>query len=143
MSTANLYALIAADEAIKDSQWTVNNDEESYKSGVSIAIGMSGIPEISEAAIALNSKNSNGYKLISPYFVPKILSNLSNGIVSIKYKLKGPNHCVTTACAAGAHSISDAYNFIKNGLVDVMVCGGTEACIYLISITVIFISTTL
>lgn len=129
MSTANIYALIAADEAIKDSQWMPKNEEESYKSGVSIAIGMSGISEISEAAIALNNKNTNGYKLMSPYFVPKILSNLSNGIISIKYKLKGPNHCVTTACAAGAHSISDSYNFIKNGLVDVMICGGTEACI--------------
>ena len=54
--------------------------------------------EVAEAALALNEPVKKGFKNISPYFVPKILPNLSSGIVSIKYNLKGPNHCVTTAC---------------------------------------------
>ncbi len=54
--------------------------------------------EVAEAALALNEPEKKGYKYISPYFVPKILPNLSSGILSIKYNLRGPNHCVTTAC---------------------------------------------
>ena len=97
MSTANLYALAAADEAVKDSGWKSTNELDSIRAGTSIATGMAGIMEVGEAAIALNDQKK-GYRLISPYFVPKILPNLSSGLVSIKYNLKGPNHCVTTAC---------------------------------------------
>ena len=98
MSLANLYGLIAADEAIRDSGWNASNENESFRAGCSIATGMAGLIEISEAAIALKESDVKGYKLMSPYFVPKILPNLTSGLVSIKYKLKGPNHCVTTAC---------------------------------------------
>lgn len=130
MSWANIFALTAADEAIKDSDWKPK--DENYRAGTSIGTGMSGMLETSEAAINLNNKKN--YKSISPYFVPKILPNLSAGLISIKYKLKGPNHCVTTACAAGTHAIADAFNFIRNGIVDLMVCGATEACIHPVSI---------
>ncbi|CAF0908398.1 unnamed protein product [Brachionus calyciflorus] len=130
MSWANIFALAAADEAIRDSGWTPG--EENLRAGVSFGTGMSGMLETSEAAV--NLKNQKSYKTLSPYFVPKILPNLSSGLVSIKYKLKGPSHCVTTACAAGTHAISDGFNFIRNGLVDVMVCGATEACIHPVSI---------
>uniref|UniRef100_A0A291LM97 3-oxoacyl-[acyl-carrier-protein] synthase n=1 Tax=Brachionus koreanus TaxID=1199090 RepID=A0A291LM97_9BILA len=130
MSWANIFALAVADEAIKDSDWKPG--DENQRAGTSIGTGMSGMLETSEAAISLYNKKN--YKTISPYFVPKILPNLSSGLISIKYKLKGPNHCVTTACAAGTHAIADAFNFIRNGLVDVMVCGATEACIHPVSI---------
>ncbi len=90
MSLANIYALTAADEAINDSSWKPQNEYECVRAGTSISTGMAGIFEISEAALALyNSPDSNkGYKSINPYFVPKILSNLSSGLISIKYNLK-------------------------------------------------------
>jgi 3-oxoacyl-[acyl-carrier-protein] synthase II len=87
ISTANTYALVAANEAINDSGWLPQSEQESIRSGTSIATGISGISEIADAALSL-AKSNRGYKAISPYFVPKILPNLSCGLISIKYKLK-------------------------------------------------------
>lgn len=88
MSWANIFALGSADQALKDSEWQANTEQDQIRAGTSIATGMAGMSETADAAIALNSKNSKGYKSISPYFVPRILPNLSAGLISIKYKLK-------------------------------------------------------
>lgn len=88
MSIANVYAVVAADEAIKDSGWYSRNENESHRAGTSIGTGMAGIQEVSEAAVALHKDNTKGIRAISPYFIPKILPNLSAGLVSIKHKLK-------------------------------------------------------
>ena len=111
MSLANLYGLIAADEAIKDSGWKASNENESFRAGTSIGTGMSGLSEINDIALALHGSDTKGFKLMSPYFVPKILPNLSSGLISIKYKLKGPNHCVSTACVINYYFIESEYSF--------------------------------
>ncbi|XP_076062634.1 3-oxoacyl-[acyl-carrier-protein] synthase, mitochondrial [Oratosquilla oratoria] len=119
------YALIAAKEAIHDAKLNVDDENISENTGVAIGMGMVDIEDI----INTGHKFSQQYSKISPYFIPRILLNMAAGHVSMTYKLRGPNHCVTTACATGAHAIGDAFRFIKNSDANVMVCGGTEASI--------------
>ncbi|MFT5702873.1 MAG: 3-oxoacyl-[acyl-carrier-protein] synthase II [Rickettsiales bacterium] len=119
-------ALGAADEAIKDSGWKPQNEEEQFRTGVMIGSGIGGLPEIEKTTSVLIEK---GVKRISPFFIPSSLANLASGQVSIKHGFMGPNHCIVTACASGSHAIGDSARMIEYGDVDVMVCGGAEAAI--------------
>ncbi len=70
-----------------------------------------------------------GPERIAPLLIPKIIVNMAAGNVAIKFGLKGPSHCIVSACASGTHSIGEAYRNIKHGVMDACVAGGTEACI--------------
>ncbi len=98
--------------------------------GVSVGCGLSCVEEISMAASMEGST-----KRLSPYFVPKVLLNSAAGQLSMKYKYGGPNLAPTTACAAGAHAIMDAYHCIQRGDANVMLAGGTESCLDTISLS--------
>jgi 3-oxoacyl-[acyl-carrier-protein] synthase II len=121
-----LYAIAAADEAVKDANWTPEDEEERLRTGVIIGSGIGGLSTIADTAIELKEK---GPRRVSPFFIPSALINLASGHVSIRYGFKGPNHSVVTACATGAHAIGDAARIIKYGDADVMVAGGAEAAI--------------
>jgi len=117
--------LIAANEAIMDSGFTLN-DESSFRSGVMVGSGIGGLDTIYKNSAILDNQ---GIRKISPFFIPSSLINLLSGHISIKYNLKGPNSSPVTACATGTHAIGDSFTIIKNNKADLMVCGGAEAAI--------------
>ncbi len=121
-----LYAMAAADEAVKDSGWVPETDEDKERTGVIIGSGIGGLGTLERTSVELFQK---GPRRISPFFIPSALINLASGQVSIRYGFKGPNHSVVTACATGAHAVGDAARMIKYGDADVMVAGGAEAAI--------------
>jgi len=126
-----LYGIAAADEALADSGWKPESEDDRNATGVMIGSGIGGIEGISENAIILKER---GPRRISPFFIPGNIINLVSGQVSIRHKLKGPNHAVVTACSTGAHAIGDAARLIIFGDADVMVAGGTESPINRLSL---------
>ena len=121
-----LFAIDAADQAIKDSGWEVKNDADSVRAGVLVGSGIGGLSSIETATLVLKEK---GPRRMSPFFIPSCLINLASGQISIKYNFKGPNLSVVSACSTGAHAIGDAARLIKAGEADIMVAGGSEAAI--------------
>lgn len=121
-----LYGIAAATQAVADSGWVPETDEDSYRTGVLIGSGIGGLDSIAKTAITLKEK---GPRRVSPFFIPGALINLVSGQVSIKYGFKGPNHSVVTACSTGAHAIGDAARIIALDDADVMVAGGAEGAI--------------
>ncbi len=121
-----LYAVAAADEAVRDAGWTPEDEESRERTGVIIGSGIGGLGPIADTAVEMEHK---GPRRVSPFFIPMSLINLASGQVSIRYGFKGPNHAVVTACATGAHAIGDASRIIKYGDADVMIAGGAESSV--------------
>ncbi|WP_085025100.1 beta-ketoacyl-ACP synthase II [Ensifer aridi] len=126
-----VYAMAAADMALADAGWKPESDEDQIATGVLIGSGIGGLEGIVDAGYTLRDK---GPRRISPFFIPGRLINLASGQVSIRHRLRGPNHSVVTACSTGAHAIGDASRLIALGDADVMVAGGTESPICRISL---------
>ena len=121
-----IYGLTAAVQAVADSGWTAETEEDQVRTGVMIGSGIGGLNEIAKNAVLVESGNA---RRVSPFFIPASLINLVSGHVSIKYGFKGPNHSVVTACSTGAHAIGDAARLIMLDDADVMVAGGAEAAV--------------
>ena len=119
-------AMAAASEAVEDSGWTPETEEDRCATGVMIGSGIGGLQTIYEASILVGAGKA---RRISPFFIPASLINLASGNVSIKYGFKGPNHSIVTACATGVHAVGDASRLIMLGDADVMVAGGAEAAV--------------
>lgn len=130
MSPATVYALYCARQAFESAKWTPTSESDQERTGVAIGMGMVDLADVCSTHESLNK----AYNKVSPFFVPRILLNMAAGQVSIAFKLRGPNHATSTACATGLHSIGDAFRFIRYNDADVMVCGATEACISPLSI---------
>ncbi|MBB5751491.1 beta-ketoacyl-ACP synthase II [Prosthecomicrobium pneumaticum] len=125
-----VYAVAAAEQAVRDSGWAPTDYEGLTRTGVMIGSGIGGIEGIVEAGYTLRDK---GPRRVSPFFIPGRLINLASGQVSIRHGFKGPNHAVVTACSTGAHAIGDAARLIALDDADVMLAGGTESPICRIS----------
>lgn len=119
------YGLAAAKMALQDSGFEVT-EKNCERVGVITGCGMGGLPTIEKYhGISLE----RGPKKITPFFIPMVIPNMPSGHISMAIKSKGPNLTLTTACAAGTHSVGEAYRHIKYGLCDMVVSGGTEAVI--------------
>ncbi|KAJ4391235.1 Mitochondrial beta-keto-acyl synthase [Gnomoniopsis smithogilvyi] len=127
MSKFTQYAIAATEMALADAGWKPTSQADLEATGVCLGSGIGNLEELYSTSIAFEQ---DGYKKVSPLFVPKILINLAAGHVSMKYGFQGPNHSATTACTTGAHSIGDASRFIAYGDADVMVAGGSESCLH-------------
>ncbi len=120
------FAIVAADQAIADSGWKAESEEQKYRTGIMMGSGIGGLPSIEKTVIAIQEK---GTRKISPFFIPSSLINLASGQISIRHGFMGPNHAVVTACSSGAHAIGDSARMIEYGDVDVMIAGGAESAI--------------
>ncbi len=126
-----LFAVAAATQALDDAGWHPETDEEQIETGVYFGAGIGGLNGIADQAIVMHEK---GPRRVSPFFVTGRLINLAGGYISIKHKLRGPNHACVTACSSGTHAIGDASRLIALGDAEVMVAGGCEATISRIGI---------
>ena len=120
------HGMVAAAQALADSGFVPDTEEEKCRAGVMIGSGIGGLQTIYETSVMVHEGRS---KRVSPFFIPAALINLISGQVSIKYGLKGPNHSAVTACATGVHAIGDAARLVAYGDADVMVAGGAEAAV--------------
>ena len=119
------YAVAAAQDAIEDAKLDMAK-EDPYRVGVSVGSGCGSLPLMEKQIGVLNEK---GPSRVAPLFIPMFISNMAAGNISIYFGLKGKSIDIVTACATGTHSIGEAYRTIQCGDADVMVAGGTEACI--------------
>jgi len=121
------YGMAAAIQAIEDSGWNAETQEDKDMTGVMVGSGIGGLVTIEETAIMLAGENTA--RKVSPFFIPACLINLISGNISIKYGYSGPNHSVVTACSTGAHAIGDAAKLIRDGDANVMIAGGAEGVV--------------
>lgn len=119
------FGIAASKMALEDSGLVIN-EENAERIGVIVSSGIGGLEVLEEQ---YNSMLEKGPKRVSAFTIPAMIANMSSGNISIYLGAKGPNKTIVTACAAGSHSVGDAFELIKHGRADVMVAGGTEACI--------------
>jgi 3-oxoacyl-[acyl-carrier-protein] synthase II len=117
------YAVAASEMAMEDSGLGIT-EEIGDRVGVIIGTGLGGLPTLEEYHKVLLEKGPNR---ITPFFIPKLIANMASGHVAMHFNARGPNTCVVTACATGAHCVGDAFRTIHYGDADVIITGGTEA----------------
>jgi 3-oxoacyl-[acyl-carrier-protein] synthase II len=120
------YAMVAADEAILDSNLDIENIDKD-RVGVIWGAGIGGLETFQNEV--LNFASGDGTPRFNPFFIPKMIADIAPGQISIKYGFRGPNFATVSACASSSNAIIDAMNYIRLGYADVMVSGGSEATI--------------
>ena len=121
------YAMVVADEAILDSN--IKTDKiDPIRSGVIWGSGIGGMQTFFTECVGF--ERSSGTPRFNPFFIPKLISDIPAGHISIKYNFKGPNFTTVSACASSTNALIDAFNYIKWNKADVFIAGGSEACIY-------------
>ncbi|XUY29160.1 beta-ketoacyl-ACP synthase II [Agrobacterium sp. rho-8.1] len=126
-----LFALAAVEEALAQARWKPASEDDRRRTATIIASGIGGFPAIADAVRTVDQK---GPKRLSPFTIPSFLVNMAAGHISIRHGFKGPIGAPVTACAAGVQAIGDAARLIRSNEADIAVCGGTEACMNIVSL---------
>lgn len=127
------YALVSADEAIKDAALLEYTELNKKRVGVLFTSGFGGVQTF-EKELFQYFQNGRNPRYFSPFFVPRTLLDLVGGSISIKYGFKGMNFSVVAACASSTNALIDALNYIRLGKADVLIVGGSEASIVEVAI---------
>lgn len=124
------FALVAAQQAIADAKLDTKA-VDSDRFGCIIGSGIGGVEwfENNCKAFAEGGGGYNSLRNVDPFLIPALIANTASGMVAIAHGAKGPNYCVTTACASGTHSIGAALKHMRDGEADIMLCGGSEAAL--------------
>ncbi|MBA4144860.1 MAG: beta-ketoacyl-[acyl-carrier-protein] synthase II [Cytophaga sp.] len=120
------YAMVSADEAIKDSNLPIAEIDPD-RVGVIWGSGIGGLLTFQEEVRSFAA--GDGTPRFNPFFIPKMIADLSAGHISIKYNFRGPNYTTVSACASSTNALYDAYTYLKLGKADVMISGGSEAAV--------------
>ena len=118
------FAVCSAKQALKMAGSDFK-DVDPFKAGVIIGVGIGGLNMTEKEVTKFNEKPDK----VSVFFIPMMIGNMAAGTVAMHTGFKGDNFCTTTACASGTHAIGEAFRKIKDGYLDVCLCGGSEACI--------------
>ncbi|HTR63921.1 MAG TPA: beta-ketoacyl-ACP synthase II [Candidatus Binataceae bacterium] len=120
------YVYAAAAQAMDQSGYKIA-EENADAFGVLVGVGIGGLTTVEETHKQLLETGS--IRHLSPFFIPKLISNLGPGHISIRYGARGPTFATTSACASGSHAIGETYRMIKTGIIDAGIVGGTEAAV--------------
>lgn len=121
-----LFALHAAEQALTQARWRPQDEIDRIRTATVIASGIGGFHAVTDAVETVGRR---GARRLSPFTVPSFLVNLAAGQISIRHGFKGPLGAPVTACAASVQAIGDGARLIRSGEADVVLCGGSEACI--------------
>lgn len=124
-----MYALTAADEAIKDSGLEEDESVDKNRVGVIFTAGIGGLHTFEEEAgyYAMNKETGPKY---NPFFIPKMIADIAAGQISIDHEFRGPNFATVSACASSNNALIDAFNYVRLGMADAIVAGGAEAAVF-------------
>jgi len=120
-------AIVSSDQAIVDARLDTDTSLNKDRIGVIWASGIGGIGTFFEEMQGFFK--GDGTPRFNPFFIPKMISDIAAGHISMKYGFRGPNYCTVSACASSSHALIDASHFIRLGKADVIVCGGSEAAV--------------
>jgi 3-oxoacyl-[acyl-carrier-protein] synthase II len=121
------FALASTDEAVKDAALDFEN-LDTNRIGVIWGSGIGGLKTFSDEVT--NFAGGDGTPRFNPFFIPKMILDIAPGHISIKYGLRGPNFSTVSACASSTNALIDAFNYVRLGMADIIISGGSEAIIY-------------
>ncbi len=127
MDRCTQLGMAAAIQAVADSKMNLD-EEDKNRIGVIYGIGIGGIQTFQDEVMSYGQHYDDGPKF-SPFFIPKMISDITAGQISIHFGFHGPNYVTTSACASSCHALADAYNLLRLGKADVILAGGSEAAI--------------
>ena len=123
------YALVAAQEAVKDSGMDLETVDKN-RIGVILGVGIGGIHTFEEEAGNWAVNGATMGPKFNPFFIPKMIADIAAGQISIQYGFHGPNYTTTSACASSTNAFADAFNLIRLGKANAIITGGAEAAIW-------------